>query len=202
LCPSREEEAAWGKEGLALLENYMQLEEPKLVSPAKREMWVKENLDVYNNETVLVRGIVDRLDLVRDDKNVVGRVIDYKSGKAPVFKYPPLVNERIRQDTFFQLLLYALLLRNGEMPVRYLQLFYLTSTTGKAQRLEMDLGASPEERAGVLEGVHEQVRKVYGDICDLVSQQDPRMFKGCTRSFCYCHVCRTRFEPGTVWEPE
>lgn len=79
-----EAEREWGKESMALLENYVELEDPSLVSrpnPIEREMWVRSDLSLdplqgitaknsnygdrqEGTETFLVRGIVDRLDFV------------------------------------------------------------------------------------------------------------------------------------------
>ena len=270
LFSSKSDEIQWGKEGLKLLENYIHAEDPQQVEPAKREMWVKAQLSIdprqgntgyvmgFNDnnyldrpiattttdppsDRFLVRGIVDRLDLVRsqtastdsdssihiansdamlenratgdevDGDPVVLQVIDYKTGKAPDLKYPPHVNRRILDDVFFQLQIYALLLREQQqdtvpdtltsLDVRFLRLFYLTSHAGVAQSLEMDLGASKVERDRVLQDVHEKLASVWTDILQLVTQQDPRAFVGCDRKFCYCHKCRNKFVPGTVWEP-
>ena len=97
--------------------------------------------DSSSSSTVFVRGIVDRLELTKEDdaqlsnqarysssnnhhrdnnnnnkmnKNndkVVLRLCDYKTGKAPVLKYAPWMNEKIVQESFFQLQIYALLMR-------------------------------------------------------------------------------------------
>jgi hypothetical protein len=200
-------------------------------------------------DTFLVRGIVDRLDMVQVDDyhhhhhhsdgttasadRIVLRLIDYKTGKAPDLKYSPTMNQKIQQQAFFQLKIYALLLReqqhrresswssksssssssaNGTtttttLPLRFLRLFYLTSsqdsTTGAAaaQHWDMDLGATQLERDRVLQSVHAELGQVWMDIVQLVSQQDVMAFHGCQRAFCYCHVCRQRFVPGTVWAP-
>lgn len=235
LFESAADERTWGEEGLDLLQNYMQTEDPTTFDPAQREVWVRANLalnaqdgvtgyatkshaknrdggDSDAQDTFLVRGIVDRLDLVRtksEDEQVVLKVVDYKTGKAPDLKYPPHVNQRILDEAFFQLQIYALLLReksavnyaDSSLGVRYLRLFYLTSQNGPAQPLEMDLGATEAERDAILQNVHDQLATVWTDICELVAQQDPTLFVGCDRKFCYCHRCRERFVPGTVWEP-
>ena len=43
-------------------------------------------------------------------------IIDYKTGKAPSYKYSAAANERIRRESFFQLRCYALLLQRGAPP--------------------------------------------------------------------------------------
>lgn len=233
LFENEREEAVWGREGLQLLANYMSAEDPTSLEPAQREVWVKSYLtidptkgttgyvlarDDSRNEggvdgTFLVRGIVDRLDLVRTkdapNEPVVLRVTDYKTGKAPDLKYSAAMNQKIVAENFFQLMIYALLLRekggdfdqDRSLSVRFLRLFHLTSVRGSALLLDMDLGADPFERDSRLQAVHQQLSQVWTDIVELVSQQDPTLFVGCSRSFCYCHTCRQRFVPGTVWQP-
>jgi hypothetical protein len=236
-----EAEGVWGRTGLALLENYYRLEDPKKVTrpnPVQREIWVKANLAVDStagatgyttvsstdsNESsnskkgsppsFLVRGIVDRLDLVQapdDKRDVALRVVDYKTGKAPNLKYSAAMNQKIADESFFQLKIYALLIREKgaaaalektTMDLRWLRLFYLTSESGEAAFMDMDLGATPQERDRLLQEVHAELAAVWNKVLELVALQDPTKFVGCDRSFCYCHKCRPRFVPGTVWEP-
>lgn len=232
-----EAEAAWGREALQLLENYVQYEDPRHVvrpNPVHREVWVKAQLTLDprrgstgyavpsppqqedpaaggggKDETFLVRGIVDRLDMVRDkaDPSVVLRLTDYKTGKAPELKYSQAMNDKIVAQNFFQLQIYALLLREkhidklNSLDLRYLRLLYLTSQSGHAVAWDYDLGATAAERDAQMQGVHATLSRVWMDIVDLVSQQDPLLWQGCDRSFCYCHKCRPKFLPGSVWEP-
>lgn len=248
-----EQEAAWGREGLQLLENYWRWEDAAQVSrpnPVQREVWVSAALPLdpargvtaaHNNnnnnnieseptETFLVRGIVDRLDMVQspNDKQVALRLIDYKSGKKPDLKYSPAMNAKIREEALEQLLIYALLLRESgknrenPMPLRYLRLLYLTSRDGTADVLELDMGATAAERDARLNAVHEKLARVWRDVGHLIDQVNEnignvdaksttnksnadqallQVFEGCQRTFCYCHKCRPRFQPGTVWEP-
>ena len=169
------------------------------------------HFDNSNITKFLVRGIVDRLDMVQDPNNktqISLRLIDYKSGKAPDLKYSPSMNLKIQNEAFDQLLIYALLLREANrnkvnpMPLRYLRLFYLTSIhEQKAIYWDMDLGATQEERDTLLHTVHVSLSNVYRNVCLLIDQQNFKAFHGCQRSFCYCHKCRPRFVPGTVWQP-
>ena len=240
------QEAAWGREGLALLENYWRVEDASAVAPpnpVQREVWVRATLPLdpalgvtagssnielatETTESFLVRGIVDRLDLVRsqDDSTndsdggrgeqesdaVCLRLIDYKTGKKPDLKYSARMNEKIVTEAFEQLKIYALLLRESgkarenPMPLRYLRLFYLTSAGETAGYLDLDLGATQEERDAVLQPVHATLSRVWTDILGLLDTEAPhaaRLFAGCERPFCYCHRCRPRFVPGSVWEP-
>jgi hypothetical protein len=88
------------------------------------------------------------------------------------------------------------------MPLRYLRLFYLTSVNdGEAIYWDMDLGATQEERDQVLRTVHVSLSDIYRSICSLIDQQNLKAFVGCNRYFCYCHKCRPKMYPGTVWEP-
>ena len=224
-------EREWGQSALKLLENYYQVEDPRTVArpnPLKREIWLHANLTLdpalgitgtplndtssaRKPETFYVRGIVDRLDMARhpSTREVALKIVDYKTGKAPTLKYSRPVNERIVEESFYQLKVYALLLREkgaGKeqpqgMDLRFLQLLYLTSENGQAKPWEYDLGETQEQRDEVLQEVHQDLANVWNNITDLVSQQDPKAFVGCDRSFCYCHKCRERFVPGTLWEP-
>ena len=222
LFTTSEEEKAWGESCLALLQNYYQLEDPTQIprpNPIQREIWVRAKLpcsspssETNDNPTVLVRGVVDRLDLVRisrKSREVCLRLVDYKTGKAPDLKYSQSMNEKICEEAFFQLKIYALLLHKQRqsqpwqrgLELRFLRLLYLTSAEGNAQYLDLDLGATREERELLLEGVEQEIVETYHRIQQLVQTQDPLQFVGCDRSFCYCHKCRPRFLPGSVWEP-
>jgi RecB family exonuclease len=222
-------EREWGQSALQLLDNYYRVEDPKQITrpnPMKREVWLNAHLTLdpslgttgtsssspsQKPETFHVRGIVDRLDMVRTaSRQTALKIVDYKTGKAPNLKYSRPVNERIAEENFYQLKIYALLLREkgaGKnqppegMDLRYLQLLYLTSEAGPAKPWDYDLGETQEERDEVLQDVHQDLSNVWTSIGELVAQQDPKAFVGCDRSFCYCHKCRERFVPGTLWEP-
>ena len=202
------QEQVWGRESLQLLDHYLAYEDPATVEPEHKELWVSADLavdpkmgvtgylhathdTVDSIDTFRVRGIIDRLDLERDHHNaVVWRLWDYKTGQAPTLKYSPETNHRILDQTFFQLSLYALLLRetgDETIPVRYLRLLFLKGND-QAQPLDFDLGATPEERDRHLQDVHARVAGVWQELVELVSQQDPHAFHGCQRPFCY--VCR------------
>lgn len=216
LHPTVQEEIQWGQESLQLLQNYWKAEDASQVAPpnpVQRETWIATKLDTKIGP-VLVRGIVDRLDLVRDlsssNNKVVSRLIDYKSGKCPQLKYSAWMNEKIRKESFEQLIMYALLLRQSNqdkhpMVLRYLRLFYLTSHDKDqgAQWLDMDLGATEEERNLLLDRMHDTIAKVWQDIHELLLEsEDPfQSFQGCDRSFCWCHKCRPKFVEGSVWTP-
>jgi PD-(D/E)XK nuclease superfamily len=208
------------------------------------------------NRTFLVRGIVDRLDLARgydsrpnriDDAAAAGEldddrvdptvlgIVDYKTSQQPNLKYSPAMNRKIRDQSFFQLQIYALLLHEQQvakqqermdkvrssggdddirseqdagaerafyLPVRFLRLMYLKSDHNRhADCWTLDLGSTPRIRKQALDATKQRLQAVYRDVAALVETQDPKAFVGCNRSFCYCHVCRPRFAPGSVWEP-
>jgi RecB family exonuclease len=201
---NREAEIAWGQYSLSLLKQYFEYENPAHVerpNPLQREVWVRAHIPFEEEESFLVRGIVDRFDMVRDSQNnIVLRLLDYKTGKAPQLKYSPAMNQKIRDEAFEQLKIYALLYQ-GELPLRYLRLLFLTSPSGRAVAMDWDLGATPEERHAVLQPVQQGLVDVYQQIRALVELQDPTAWKGCNRSFCYCHTCRPQFAAGSVWAP-
>lgn len=173
--------------------------------------------------TFLVRGIIDRLDCVRlQDGQTVLRLIDYKTSKSPNFKYSKAMNVKIAEESFWQLKVYALLLReslgglrNKDMAVvsggkdstttynsanvRFLRLMYLTSDNGKAQYIDMDLGRTAEQRDEILSTMHSDLSKVWAQICSLVQLQDAKAFHHCDRPFCFCHRVRPFLKPDSVW---
>jgi RecB family exonuclease len=240
-------EKEWGKSALGLLQNYYEVEDPREVkrpNPLRREVWLHCHLPVdpslgstvpgntggttsrrsKSADTFYMRGIVDRLDMVKlppkeegaPSRGVALKIVDYKTGKAPTLKYSKPVNDRIVEENFYQLKVYALLLREkgaktsydddgpglNTLDLRYLELLYLNSESGKAKPWRYDLGETHEQREAVLQGVHQDLSQVWQDISDLVALQDPKAFVGCDRSFCHCHKCRETFVPGTLWEPD
>ena len=211
-----EEEREWGKSALALLDNYANMEDPSRLEsdPVKREMWVRAKLPsigaqdhVLDEKEFLVRGIIDRLDLLRTvDGEVVLCVTDYKTGKSPHLKYAPSTNNRIVEEKFWQLKVYALLLRDmrpkdAEIPkvaVRKLRLMFLTSESGAGEFLEYDLGQTEKERNAKLEPVKKELGEIWGRVQKLVDGQEPRMFEHCERAFCFCHPVRKLFAAGQL----
>mmetsp|Transcript_20296 Transcript_20296/g.41795 ORF Transcript_20296/g.41795 Transcript_20296/m.41795 type:complete len:571 (-) Transcript_20296:70-1782(-) len=63
-------------------------------------------------DSIIVRGKIDRIDMHYDPSNnkIHLRIIDYKTGKKPNFKYSPSVNERIANEQFWKMKIYALIL--------------------------------------------------------------------------------------------
>jgi putative RecB family exonuclease len=95
------------------LRRYFALEDPTRLEPAERESYVETLL----SSKLLLRGFVDRLD-VSPSGDI--RVVDYKTGKAPLESY--------EAKALFQMKFYALVIwrTRGVVP-RMLQLIYLGS---------------------------------------------------------------------------
>jgi putative RecB family exonuclease len=112
----------WLTSAAGLLDSYFALEDPTLLEPAERELFVECDLD----SGLRLRGYVDRLDQAPDGAL---RVVDYKTGRAP--------REGFEAKAMFQMRFYALVLwrLRGEVP-RLLQLLYLGS--GEVLRYEPD----------------------------------------------------------------
>ena len=106
-----DDQDAWLRDAVTILDRYFTLEDPRRLEPADRELYVEAILD----SGLRLRGYIDRLDVARTGEI---RVVDYKTGKAP----PPDFEAR----ALFQMKFYALVLwrARGTIP-RLLQLMYL-----------------------------------------------------------------------------
>ena len=104
------------------LATYFQLEDPRRLEPASRELYVEAQVA----GGLTLRGFIDRLDRAPDGRT---RVVDYKTGRAP--------RELFEQKALFQLKCYALALwrSEGRIPT-VLQLLYLGD--GQVLRYEPD----------------------------------------------------------------
>ena len=113
---------AWLASAADLLDTYFALEDPTLLEPAERELFVECDLE----SGLRLRGYVDRLDVAPTGAL---RVVDYKTGRAP--------REGFEAKAMFQMRFYALVLwrLRGQVP-RLLQLLYLGS--GEVLRYEPD----------------------------------------------------------------
>jgi putative RecB family exonuclease len=104
-------ESEWLEQAAELVTRYFELEDPRRLEPAERELLVEAAV----SEELTLRGYVDRLDV-----NAAGltRVVDYKTGKAP--------REAFEGKALFQMRFYALVLwrRDGVIPTQ-LKLLYL-----------------------------------------------------------------------------
>lgn len=102
---------SWLESCRAVLGRYFDLEDPRRLEPAEREVYVEALLE----SRLLLRGIVDRVDVAADG---AVRVVDYKTGRAP----GPGQEAR----ALFQMRFYALVLwrTRGVVPAM-LRLIYL-----------------------------------------------------------------------------
>jgi putative RecB family exonuclease len=114
--------AGWLAEAGAMLDRYFQLEDPRRIEPAYREMCVEAELA----SGLRLRGYIDRLDVAPSGDT---RIVDYKTGGAPP--------EEFEARALFQMKFYALTLwrAQGQVP-RLLQLMYLGN--GEIVRYEPD----------------------------------------------------------------
>ena len=114
--------AAWLDSCRTVLDRYFDLEDPRRLEPAERELYVEALLE----SKLLLRGFVDRVDVAPDGRI---RVVDYKTGKAP--------SEGYEAKALFQMKFYALVLwrLRGVVP-SVLQLVYLGN--GEILRYEPD----------------------------------------------------------------
>jgi putative RecB family exonuclease len=112
----------WVRSGWEVLDRYFELEDPRRLEPAERELYVETLLD----SKLLLRGYVDRLDVAPDGAI---RIVDYKSGNSP--------GEAGEARALFQMKFYALAIwrMRGVVP-KMLQLVYLGN--GEILRYEPD----------------------------------------------------------------
>ena len=107
--------STWLDSCRAVLGHYFDLEDPRSLEPAERELYVETLLD----SRLLLRGFVDRIDVAPDGAL---RVVDYKTGRsaAPGFEAAAL----------FQMRFYALVIwrTRGVLPAM-LRLVYLGDVT-------------------------------------------------------------------------
>ncbi|WP_443071743.1 RecB family exonuclease [Streptomyces sp. WMMC940] len=105
--------ARWMSEAEALVERWFSLEDPTRLEPAERELFVETELE----SGLRLRGVIDRVDVAPTGEV---RIVDYKTGKAPLPEYS--------EGALFQMKFYALVVwrLKGVVP-RRLQLVYLGS---------------------------------------------------------------------------
>lgn len=116
-----QEMATWMAEAEALVRRWFTLEDPSVLEPAERELYVEVQVPRGGDLGQLtLRGYVDRLDVAPADGAL--RVVDYKTGKAP--------SELFEAKALFQMKFYALAIwrLRGRIPA-LLQLVYLKDGT-------------------------------------------------------------------------
>lgn len=114
--------AAWLASCRTVLDRYFDLEDPRRLEPAERELYVETLLD----SKLLLRGFIDRVEVAPDGRI---RISDYKTGKS--------VREGYEAKALFQMKFYALVVwrLRGVVP-SMLQLIYLGN--GEIVRYEPD----------------------------------------------------------------
>jgi len=117
-----EKEIEWGKSSLELLRSYYELEDPRSVTspnPVVNEMWVNARIPISStddkDERIELKGKIDRIDVLPNDNAVYEKVqlqiLDYKTGKKPWFKYSKRFNDKIRDEAFWKMKVYAMMLK-------------------------------------------------------------------------------------------
>jgi putative RecB family exonuclease len=129
--------AEWLTSCRSVLDRYFTLEDPRRLEPAEREVYVETLL----GSRVLLRGIIDRLDVAPDG---AVRVVDYKTARAPQPGFESLA--------LFQLRFYALVIwrSRGVLPAM-LRLIYLGDGT--------TISYSPDE--GELRATEQQLEALW-----------------------------------------
>lgn len=109
-----EPDDGWLAGASGLLARYYELEDPRRLEPAERELYVETVLD----DGLRLRGFIDRLDVAPSGGGT--RLVDYKTGSAPP--------DGFEARAMFQMRFYALVWwrMHGAVP-RLLQLVYLGS---------------------------------------------------------------------------
>src|SRR5690606_34264929 len=133
--------ATWLRSAEDLVLRYFTLENPQVLEPAERELYVETTLD----SGLRLRGYVDRLDRAAATGEL--RVVDYKTGRAP--------REGFEQRAMFQMRFYALVLWRlyGQVP-RLLQLIYLgSSEILRYEPDEADLRATERKLAALWQAI-------------------------------------------------
>ena len=108
------EEASWLASCAQVLRRYFELEDPRALEPAARELYVETLLE----SRLLLRGYVDRIDVAPDGAI---RIVDYKTGRSAA--------EGFEAAALFQMRFYALVIwrTRGIVPA-VLRLVYLGNT--------------------------------------------------------------------------
>jgi putative RecB family exonuclease len=108
-------EAAWLDSCRSVLRRYFDVEDPSRLEPAERELYVETLL----GSRLLLRGVVDRLDVAADG---AVRVVDYKTASSPA---PGFESRALFQMRFYALVIW----RNRGVVPAMLRLLYLGDGT-------------------------------------------------------------------------
>lgn len=147
----------------ALIDGYFTLEDPRRLEPHARELGVSVQID----ETLEVRGVIDRVDRAPDGRV---RIVDYKTGRSPG---PGFERKAMFQMRFYGLAWWRL---TGTVPAR-LQLMYLASAeTLTLDPDEDDLRATEREVLALRHAIAQaadsgEFAPVRSRLCDWCSHQ-------------------------------
>lgn len=110
LADSEVSDDTWFADAGKLVQRWFELEDPRRLEPAGREVYVETDID-----GLTLRGYIDRLDVAPTGEI---RIVDYKTGRCP--------DERFERKALFQMKFYALVLwRREQVLPAMLQLVYL-----------------------------------------------------------------------------
>ena len=133
-------ESAWLESCRRVLRSYFDLEDPRRLEPAEREVYVEALL----GSRLLLRGVVDRIDVAPDGAI---RVVDYKTGRSPA---PGFEARALFQMRFYALVLWR---TRGVVPA-LLRLLYLgDGTTLSYAPDEADLEATERQLEALWQAV-------------------------------------------------
>lgn len=143
-----DDEKEWLDRVNSLLDSYFQLENPQTFQPTHMEA----HLEVNHNDSLLLHGYVDRIDIAPTGEV---RIVDYKTGKSPKAGY--------EEKALFQLRFYALLWYrlHGEIP-KLIQLLYLADQQSiKSSPKESELIAAERKAIQVGTDIQISIEKGY-----------------------------------------
>jgi len=161
-----DEQATFEGEAAELVDRYFQLEDPRMIRPIGIELKMQAAL----SDDVVIRGIIDRLELDEDGELVV---TDYKTGRVP--------GEQWEQKSLQGVHVYALLCQEmlGRRPAR-VQLLYLSEPAS--------IVATPTEQS--VRGVARRNLAVYEAVRGACRRDDFRPSPGPRCDWCsfrkYC----------------
>ena len=137
---------AWWESCHQSLARYFDLEDPRRLEPAERELYVEALLA----SGLLLRGYVDRLDVAADGRV---RVVDYKTGRSPA--------EAFEAQALFQMKFYALVLwrLHGRVPAAR-RLIYLGNAETLTYEPDIDSLRATERK---VEAVWAAIRRAEAD---------------------------------------
>lgn len=158
-------QATFHRDADVLVHNYFDLEDPTAVEPIGLELHVEHDLPFADGSTVLLRGIIDRLERDAQGDLIVS---DYKTGKAPAEGY--------QQSRLTGVHIYAFLCEQiyGERPAK-VQLLYLGGRPTVVETIPTEQSTRQIER---------KIRSIWSAIETACSRDDFRPKKSPLCSWC------------------